>query len=226
MAHASKSNIKYRMIVFDWDGTIMDSTSLIAECLQAAARDMQLTPPSTEEAKHIIGLGIRDSTRLLFPSIANDDAKLLAFAERYRAHYLPHDQDLRLYAGIPELLTQLRHDERFLTVATGKPRRGLERAFDACGLRHHFQYTRCADEGFPKPHPDMLERLYAFTGVAPEETIMIGDTTHDLELAANAGCDAIGVSYGAHSAEKLATREARAIVHSVAELAAWLDVHA
>jgi phosphoglycolate phosphatase len=219
-------NIKYRMVVFDWDGTIMDSTSLIAECLQAAARDMSLPPPSTEEAKHIIGLGIRDSTRILFPMIANDDAKLTAFAERYRAHYLPRDQELRLYQGIPELLAQLKHDDRFLAVATGKPRRGLERAFDACGLRHHFHYTRCADEGFPKPHPDMLERLMSFTGVAADETIMIGDTTHDLELAANAGCDAIGVTYGAHDHDKLLTRESRTIVHSVPELSAWLRDHA
>jgi phosphoglycolate phosphatase len=218
--------VKYRLVVFDWDGTIMDSTGLIAESLQLAAQDMQLPIPGLDDAKHIIGLGIRDSTRILFPMIADDDVKLTQFAERYRAHYLPRDQELRLYDGIVGVLHQLKDDARFLAVATGKPRRGLERAFDVCGLRSHFHYTRCADEGFPKPHPDMLEKLMGFTGVTAVETLMIGDTTHDLELAANANCDAIGVAYGAHTAAKLATIPSRAVVHSVPELADWLHANA
>ncbi|MCA3003306.1 MAG: HAD-IA family hydrolase [Rhodocyclaceae bacterium] len=216
--------MKYRLVVFDWDGTVMDSTSLIAECMQLAARDCDLSPPSTEAAKHIIGLGIRDSVRFLFPSL--NDAGLDVFAERYRHHYVPRDGEVRLYKGIETVLHGLAHDERFLAVATGKPRRGLERAFDHCGLRHHFHYTRCADEGWPKPHPDMLEKLMAFTGVEAEQTLMIGDTIHDLNMAASAGCDGLGVSYGAHAPETLTTVPHRAVLHTVEELGNWLKQNA
>ncbi len=216
--------MKYRLVVFDWDGTIMDSTGLIAECIQRAAVDCGLPPPSMEDAKHIIGLGIVDSTRALFPGL--DDAGLDAFAARYRAHYVPRDGEVILYDGIQDVLTSLAHNARFLAVATGKPRRGLDRAFAHCGLQHHFHYTRCADEGFAKPHPDMLEKLMSFTGVGPTETLMIGDTTHDLDMAAAAGCDALGVSYGAHHPDKLQHSAHRAILPTVDALAAWLRLHA
>ncbi len=198
----------------------MDSTSLIAECIQLAAADCQLIAPSTADAKHIIGLGIRDSTRILFPNL--DDATLDAFAERYRAHYLPREGEVRLYDGIEQVLAGLAHVERFLAVATGKPRRGLERAFDHCGLRHHFAYTRCADEGWPKPHPDMLDKLMSFAGAEKHETLMIGDTTHDLQMAAAAGCDGLAVSYGAHHPEVLHHAPAKQVLHSVKELSTWL----
>jgi phosphoglycolate phosphatase len=216
--------MNYRLVVFDWDGTIMDSTGLIAECIQLAAADCGLTPPSLDAAKHIIGLGIVDSTRRLFPTL--DDAGLCHFADRYRAHYVPRDGEVRLFEGIVDVLNHLAHTERFLAVATGKPRRGLTRAFEHCGLAHHFHYTRCADEGFAKPHPDMLEKLMLFTGVAASETLMIGDTTHDLNMAAAAGCDGVGVSYGAHQTTKLATSPNRVIVDSVPKLSEWLMTHA
>jgi phosphoglycolate phosphatase len=216
--------MKYRLVVFDWDGTVMDSTSLIAECIQFAARDCDLSPPSTEAAKHIIGLGIRDSVRFLFPNLS--DAGLDMFAERYRHHYLPRDGEVRLYEGLENVLRLLAHDERFLAVATGKPRRGLERAFDQCELRPFFHYTRCADEGWPKPHPDMLEKLISATGVNPSETLMIGDTTHDLEMAAAAGCHGLAVSYGAHPINVLRTAPHQAVVHTVEELGEWLKQNA
>jgi phosphoglycolate phosphatase len=216
--------MKYRLVIFDWDGTVMDSTSLIAECIQLAAADCDLVPPSTIAAKHIIGLGIVDSTKLLFPAL--DDVGLRHFAERYRAHYVPRDGEVKLFDGIENVLNGLAHKARFLAVATGKPRRGLERAFAHCGLGHHFHYTRCADEGFAKPHPDMLERLMSFTGVPPTETLMIGDTTHDLNMAAAAGCDGLGVSYGAHFPEKLHTSPHIAILPTVSELAHWLENNA
>ena len=216
--------MKYRLVVFDWDGTIMDSTGLIAECIQRAAADCGLPAPTTDAAKHIIGLGLADSTRALFPGV--DEATLQQFAACYRARYVPRDGELRLYEGIETVLKNLAHGDRFLAVATGKPRRGLDRAFAHCGLQHHFHYTRCADEGFAKPHPEMLEKLMSFTGVASQETLMIGDTTHDLDMAAAAGCDALGVGYGAHSTEKLAQSAHRAIVPSVDALSAWLVQHA
>lgn len=216
--------MNYRLVVFDWDGTIMDSTGLIAECIQLAAKDCGLSPPSLDDAKHIIGLGIVDSTRMLFPTI--DEAGLRHFAERYRAHYVPRDGEVRLYEGIVDVLERLAHNERFLAVATGKPRRGLTRAFEHCGLAQYFHYTRCADEGFAKPHPDMLEKLMSFTGVTADETLMIGDTTHDLNMATAAGCDGVGVSYGAHQRDKLATSSHRVIVDSVSTLSEWLREYA
>jgi phosphoglycolate phosphatase len=211
------------LVVFDWDGTIADSTQLIAECIQAAARDCGLVPPSDIKAKSIIGLGIRDSIQTLFPSL--DAATLERFADAYRAHYVPRDGEVMLYAGVESLLGELQHEARFLAVATGKPRRGLTRAFQHCGLAHHFHYTRCADEGFPKPHPDMLERLMEFTGLGPEDTLMIGDTTHDLNMAKAARCDAVAVTYGAHPVDVLTAAQPRATVSSVAELRAWLLAH-
>ena len=213
----------FDLIVFDWDGTIIDSTGLIAECIQLAAQDLQLRVPTVVQAKHIIGLGLLQSTETLFPELSVADHA--RFAARFRERYIPRDHEAPLYPGIVELLNSLAHAERFLAVATGKPRAGLERAFAHTGLKPHFHYTRCADEGFAKPHPDMLLKLMDFTNVPPQRTLMIGDTTHDLELAKNAGVAAVAVTYGAHPASALAAFEARGCVGTVAALSAWLDVH-
>jgi phosphoglycolate phosphatase len=215
---------RYDLIVFDWDGTIMDSTGLIAECIQLAARDMKLPEPGVQEAKSIIGLGINDSVKRLFPDLA--PVLQTQYALAYRHHFVARDHEAPLYDGVRELLTSLAAPERFLAVATGKPRSGLERAFSHTGLKPHFHFTRCADEGFPKPHPDMLLKLMEFTAVAAERTLMIGDTTHDLELAHNAGVDAVAVSYGAHPREALAAFPAKTIVDNVDELRAWLTKNA
>ena len=215
---------RFDLIVFDWDGTIINSTSLIADCIQLAAAELGLPVPTTVEAKHIIGLSLQQSVETLFPAISDQD--LQRFAAAFRAHYVPRDDEAPLYDGIPALLAELSHPERFLAVATGKPRAGLERAFGHTGLKSYFHYTRCADEGLPKPHPDMLLKLMGFTGVAPERVLMIGDTTHDLKLAQNAGVAAVAVSYGAHSADKLANYPAETVVDNVAQLADWLRQHA
>ncbi len=214
---------RYDLIVFDWDGTISNSTGLIAECLQLAAREEGFAVPTEARAKSIIGLGLAASTETLFPELSA--AERVRVALRFREHYVPRDHEAPLYEGIRELLESLAHPERFLAVATGKPRIGLDRAFVYTGLKPHFHITRCGDEGFGKPHPEMLEKIMNFTGVAPAKTLMIGDTTHDLELAENAGVDAIGVTYGAHPRSVLLSRRSRAIVDSVAALAAWLDEH-
>ena len=213
----------FDLIVFDWDGTISDSTGLIADCIQCAAQDLQLRVPTVEQAKHIIGLGLLQSTETLFPELSAADRA--RFAARFREHYVPRDHEAPLYPGIVDLLKSLAHPERFLAVATGKPRAGLERAFVYTGLKPHFHYTRCADEGFAKPHPDMLLKLMDYTSVAPQRTLMIGDTTHDLELAQNAEVVAVAVTYGAHPPQVLAARQARARVDSVAALSAWLAEH-
>ena len=211
---------RFDLIVFDWDGTIMDSTGLIAECIQLAARDQGLPEPSNEAAKSIIGLGVHESTRRLFPEL--DHAAQNAFALAFRGHYVPRDHEAPLYDGICELLGDLAHVERFLAVATGKSRAGLERAFAHSGLKSAFNFSRCADEGFAKPHPDMLLKLMEFTSVLPERTLMIGDTVHDLDLARNANVSALAVTYGAHPAETLATRPSIATFDTVSELGSWL----
>ena len=198
----------------------MDSTGLIAECIQLAARDRKLPIPPTDVAKSIIGLGFHEATLRLFPAL--DSVAQTAFAQAYRQHFVSRDHEAPLYDGIRELLTGLDQPSRFLAVATGKPRAGLERAFVHTGLKAAFHFSRCADEGFPKPHPDMLHKLMNFTAVPPARTLMIGDTIHDLELADNAGVAAVAVTYGAHPAELLATRPSIAAVKTVTALAVWL----
>jgi phosphoglycolate phosphatase len=211
----------YDLIVFDWDGTLMDSTGLIARSLQNACADLELPVPSDRDARFVIGLGLDDTLRHVAPGLDEERARRLA--ERYRHHFLAREGfEAPLYEGVREMLADLHGRGRRLAVATGKARRGLERVLDATGLRPWFEATRCADEGFSKPHPDMLLMLLDITGVQPRRAVMVGDTTHDLELAANAGIDAVAVSYGAHDEGLLATRPAAARCASVAALHRWL----
>jgi phosphoglycolate phosphatase len=205
----------YELIVFDWDGTLMDSTALIASSLQAACRDVGAPVPSDLDARFVIGLSLADTLKHVAPGLASERQGQLV--ERYRHHFLAA-QESPLFEGIPELLAELRSQGRRLAVATGKARRGLDRALASTGLGPLFEATQCADEGFAKPHPGMLHALLDCTGVDPGRAVMVGDTTHDLELAANAGIDAIAVLYGAHHPELLDTRGAIARCASVAEL--------
>lgn len=213
----------FQMIAFDWDGTLADSTSLIADSLQRACRDLELPVPSDEDARFVIGLGLVDALRHVAPGLAQE--RYPDLAGRYRLHYIGRDERIELYAGVRELLAELDDAGYLMCVATGKSRAGLERALAQQSIAHHFVATRCADEGFPKPHPDMLLHLMGVTGVDPQQTIMIGDTTHDLELAQNAGAAAIGVAYGAHAPEEFARLKPLATVRSVAELRAWLQAN-
>jgi len=214
----------YDLVVFDWDGTLMDSTRLIASCLQAACRDVGAPVPSDSEALFVIGLNMADTFRRVVPDL--DEAARARLAERYRHHFLAREHEAPLYEGVREMLGELHGRGRRLAVATGKARRGLDRALDATGLARWFEATRCADEGFAKPHPDMLLMLLDITGVEPRRALMVGDTTHDLELAANAGIEAVSVSYGAHPEELLATRPALARCASVEDLRRWLAANA
>ncbi len=213
----------YDLVVFDWDGTLMDSTRLIASCLQNACADIGAPVPSIDDALYVIGLNMKDSLDRVVPGLAEEDRRRLA--ERYRHHFLAREHEAPLYPGVEAMLADLHGRGRRLAVATGKARRGLERALDVSGLRAWFEATRCADEGFAKPHPDMLLMLLDMTGVEPRRAVMVGDTIHDLELAANAGVDAIAVSYGAHPESLLATRPAAARCDSVAALHAWLTTN-
>jgi phosphoglycolate phosphatase len=215
--------VKYELVVFDWDGTLMDSTRLIARSLQAACRDIGAAVPTEREALFVIGLNMADTFARIAPQL--DPEGRLALADRYRHHFLAEEHQAPLYGGVREMLADLHGSGRRLAVATGKARRGLDRALDTTGLRAWFEATRCADEGFAKPHPGMLLMLLDITGVDPSRALMVGDTTHDLELAANAGVDAVAVSYGAHHEELLATRPAAARCASVAELHRWLTTN-
>jgi len=205
----------YELIVFDWDGTLMDSTALIAGSLQSACRDIGVAVPSDEDARYVIGLSLVDTLAHVAPGLDAERAQKLA--ERYRFHFLAKDES-PLFEGIPELLAELRGNGKRLAVATGKARRGLQRALDMTGLGPMFEFTRCADEGFAKPHPGMLHAILEYTGVEAANAVMVGDTTHDLQLAANAGMDAIAVLYGAHHPELLDTHGAVARCATVAEL--------
>ncbi|HEX8962166.1 MAG TPA: HAD-IA family hydrolase [Rhodocyclaceae bacterium] len=215
---------RFELIIFDWDGTLMDSAALIVDSVQSAARDLGLAVPSDERARHIIGLGLVDALRYAMPDLTPD--RYQEAAERYRYHYLARDHQLSLFEGALDLVAELARAEHFLAVATGKSRVGLNRAFADSGLGSYFRASRCADECHSKPHPQMIEELMAEFGVAPHRTLMIGDTVHDLQMAKNAGVEALAVSYGAHPRRQLEAEVPLHCAASVAEMASWLRANA
>lgn len=211
---------RFDLIAFDWDGTLYDSTGLIVRCIQAACADLGTAVPTDEQAAYVIGLGLQDALQRAAPGLPSERYPELGL--RYRHHYFAKQHELSLFDGAIELLQRLRARHHWLAVATGKSRRGLDEALDNAELRGLFDATRTADETASKPHPMMLLELMREFGAAPERTLMIGDTTHDLQLAANAGTPAVAVSYGAHEREAFDEFSPLAVVHSVAELQAWL----
>lgn len=215
--------MKYELLVFDWDGTLLDSAGAIVRAIQAACRDLDLPIPPDRQARHVIGLGLVDAMRHAVPDLPPE--RYQDMADRYRLHYLSGDHELTLFDGVPEMLANLRQAGHVLAIATGKSRVGLERALDHSGLRHLFQASRCADECHSKPHPQMLEELMAEFGMANSATVMIGDTSHDLLMASNAGVDGLAVTYGAHPHDHLLEYKPVACLHSVGELGQWLKTH-
>lgn len=214
---------RFDLIVFDWDGTIVDSTAMIARCIQKAAEDLGLTVPTLEQASHVIGLGLHDALARAVPELAA--GRIEEFSTRYRHHWFACEHEVVLFAGMRDMLVELAGRGVPLAVATGKSRRGLARAFEQTGLGRLFDASRCADETHPKPHPAMLLELAGELAVVPPRTVMIGDTTHDLDMAAAAGAAGIGVTYGAHPRDQLAAREPLALVTDVAQLRAWLTLN-
>ena len=211
----------YQLIIFDWDGTLMDSAAKISNCIRAAAQDVGLTVPSSQEAQQIIGLGLYEAMQRLFPRAKV--AQLEDLIAAYKHHFVIGDvTEQRLFDGVPEGLMRIADRGALLAVATGKSRVGLARAFDATGLASHFTYTRCADETRSKPHPQMLEEILDFTAVDPSKAIMIGDTTFDMEMATNAGIDGLAVSYGVHSESDLGATSALDVVPSFNDVMTWL----
>jgi phosphoglycolate phosphatase len=211
---------RFDLVVFDWDGTLVDSTTLIGEALQRACRDLGLPVPDDAAARYVIGLGLADAMKLVAPDLP--PSRYPELGARYREHYRVREPGIPLFDGARELLAELDAAGYLLAIATGKTRAGLARSLAMSGLDGTFHATRCADEGFPKPHPDMLLHLMERLAVEPHATLMIGDTTHDLDLAQNAGAAGLAVTYGAHPPEGLASRAPLAAVDSVAELRDWL----
>lgn len=220
MNQANHSDRRYDLIVWDWDGTIMDSTPTIVHCIQQSCRDLGFKVPDDSLASSVIGLGIHDSLRRAVPWV--DPAHFQNLTDRFRFHYLAKDHELDLFVGIRELLESLRADQYLLGVATGKSRVGLDRSLKHHQIGHLFHETRTADESFSKPHPGMLLELSDVTQVPARRILMIGDTTHDLDMAANAGVDAVAVTYGAHPPETLKASPSLAHVDDVKQLSKWL----
>jgi phosphoglycolate phosphatase len=211
----------YQLLVFDWDGTLMDSEAKIVACLQAAAADMQVAIPAEADARQVIGLGLHEAVRMLFPG--SDEVTRKGLAEAYRDHFLVRNKARsRLFPDVVETLDSLA-DDYLLAVATGKSRRGLEKELDDSGLRHFFQATRCADEAFSKPHPQMLEDILGKLGMRPSEALMIGDTEYDMRMAVNAGSRGLGVTYGVHEPQRLIESGALATLDALSEMPAWLS---
>jgi phosphoglycolate phosphatase len=215
---------QFDLIVFDWDGTLMDSTATIVRCIQAAAKDLGLPVPDNKATSYVIGLGLQEAMEAVMPGL---DAKSYPrMVERYRYHYLSKDKGLTLFDGVREMLSELSQQGYFLAVATGKSRVGLNRALDAADLLSVFDATRCADETFSKPHPAMLQELTRELGQDIRRTVMIGDTTHDLQMAINAGASGVAVHYGAHAGPELQALNPLFAAGSVSELHAWLSENA
>lgn len=211
---------RFDLLVFDWDGTLMDSAAHIASALQASFRDLGLPVPSTQNARHVIGLGLEDAMTYLNPGL--DRLRYAEVADRYRVHFLAGDKDVELFPAVSTGIPALNHEGYLMAVATGKSRRGLDRSLSATALQPFFHASRCADEGFPKPHPEMLQTIMEMLGTGPERTLMIGDTTHDLQMAQNAGVPAVAVSYGAHLRDDLDRMNPIGCVGSFEQLLQWL----
>lgn len=214
---------RFDLIAFDWDGTLFDSTALIVRSIQAACQEVGATVPSDEQAAFVIGLGLRDALLHAAPGFPPERYEELGRA--YRRHYFSNQHELVLFDGVLPMLHELKSRNHSIAVATGKSRRGLDEALSTVQLHGLFDSTRTADETASKPDPLMLLELMAELGVSPERTLMIGDTTHDLQMALNAGVSRIGVSYGAHAHEGFSAFDPVFVAHSALELHDWLRVH-
>jgi phosphoglycolate phosphatase len=211
---------EFNVLVFDWDGTLADSTALIAEAILRAADDVGAAVPDREQASHVIGLGLAQALARVVPDLPRE--RIPEFSARYRFHYGSGEDGIRLFAGAREALDALRARGVRMAVATGKTRAGLARSLAQSGLAGHFAAVRCADQSQPKPHPAMLLELAEELDTRPERLLMVGDTSHDLEMAAAAGAGGVGVAYGAHSRAALERCAPLAIFDTPGQLHGWL----
>jgi phosphoglycolate phosphatase len=217
-------NKRFDLVVFDWDGTLFDSTALIVRCIQNACADVGAPRPSNGQAAYVIGLGLQDALRHVAPDLP--EARYPELGQRYRHHYLASQHELSLFPGTLDMLQALKARHHWLAVATGKGRRGLDDALAHSQLKGLFDGTRTADETASKPDPRMLLELMREFGAEPERTLMIGDTTHDLLLARNAGTPSVAVSFGAHEHGTFAEFGPLHTAHSTRDLHDWLMLNA
>jgi phosphoglycolate phosphatase len=214
--------MKFELLVFDWDGTLMDSEARIVACVEAAVNDLGLESPGRDAIRNIIGLGLREAVHNLFPQAG--DHLHLDIAERYRDHFFSSSQTpSTLFEGAREVIESLHKEGYMLAVATGKGRRGLNHALETTGLGAFFHATRTADETFSKPHPEMLNQILDQLGLLPGQALMIGDTEYDLQMAANARMPSLGVDYGVHERERLLKHRPLACLEDITEIPKWLE---
>mgnify|MGYP001554150371 CR=1 FL=1 len=211
---------KIKLIVFDWDGTLMDSEVQIVTCLHAAIADLGLEPMADDTVKNVIGLGLREAIDTLVPG--RDERFQQTFVEHYRKYWFQSEAS-QLFEGVRDVLDTLARQQLLLGVATGKARRGLQRVLDETGLSSCFHATRCSDEARSKPHPQMLLDIMANLDVLPGETLMVGDTEYDMEMATNAGAAKIAVRTGVHSEERLNRHEPLVCLERLADMPVWME---
>ncbi len=217
-------NKRYDLIVFDWDGTVMDSTAIIAGSIQSACRDLGLPVPDDDMARHVIGLGLMQALRHAVPTAPEEMYEQLV--ARYRYHFLSQSDAIPLFDQARETIIELHEAGYQLAVATGKNRNGLYHALQSTHMGEYFHATRTADLTFSKPHPAMLLEIMDELNVQAERVLMVGDTTHDLQMAINAGVDVVGVTHGAHPEHQLRELKPLALLNDFAELRAWLKANA
>lgn len=215
----------YDLVVFDWDGTVIDSTAVIVAAIKMACTDVGVPVPSDEAARHVIGLSLEQA---LYEAVGGklSSETVQELAARYRYHYLAQDMGTPLYVGAEETIVELRDTGYLLAVATGKNRAGLDRSFAETGLGKYFDCSRTADKTRSKPDPLMLHEILEELDVLPERALMIGDTTHDLQLAQNAGVPAVAMTHGAHDVEKLKLCKPLALLDDFVALRSWLRSNA
>lgn len=208
---------RYELVIFDWDGTLMDSIGRIVSCMQTAAKLMEQTVPTCHEVKQIIGLSLSNAVDVLFPQCNAEQQRNII--EHYHFQYIEEDNTpTPLFDNAIELLKHLKQENKIIAVATGKARAGLERVMSMSDTKQFFSTTRCADEANSKPDPDMLNQILNELCVSPEKAIMVGDTSHDLKMARDAGIASIGVTFGVHERHILQKYDPIAIVDSLAEM--------
>lgn len=211
---------QFDLIIWDWDGTLADSTGMIANAIMQAAEQVGLPKLELQAARNIIGLGLKESIHALFGDI--DETQAQALAAQYRTNYFAGEQEIPLFDGAKNLITELGRRGHKQAVATGKGRRGLNLALERSTVANYFQATRTVDECFSKPHPQMLDELMDLLVVTPERTIMVGDSTYDLQMAQNAGVQSLAVTFGAHSSEELLKHNPKGIFNKFGDLSEWL----
>jgi len=211
---------RYELLIFDWDGTLIDSEAKIVACMQSAMREVGLPVLEPAVIRNIIGLGMRESLHTLFPDASEDTYG--AMIDSYRKHFFSGEIS-QPFDGVPDILAEIARQDYFMAVATGKGRHGLDRALHDTGFKQWFHCTRCADETRSKPHPQMLEEILDQLGLQPRQALMIGDTEYDLQMANNAGMESVAVSYGVHDVSRLEACKPQVCLSSLTELLPWLN---